>query len=240
MFAAAVSWIAHSWIAQTLASSAVAILTFIAIRSTAIGERFLNHHLERRITDLEHAHEEKIEALRSDLAHLQDRGRRANELEFDAASKVWHAYVDAYIKTKQAIVDLLSFPPLNKLAQEDVTTFLESTELSEEQRAKVVSASDKERTYARIMRFRKINAAGTAIQHGWLLVRTDSIFISSEMSKRFEEGFRLLSKAQIEQQMNFEHGRGVGHETSEMLISPQGDGQFANLETLVRTTLRRE
>jgi hypothetical protein len=228
------------WIGQTLASSAIAMLAFIAARSTGIGERFLNHHLERKIADLKHAHEEKIEALRADLAHLQDRGRRANELEFDAASKIWHAYVDAYIKTKQAIVDFFSFPPLNKLGQDDVTTFLESTELSKEQRAQVVNAGDKERTFSRIMRLRKINAAGAAIQHGWLLVRTDSVFVSSEMSKSFDGGFQLLSKAQLEQQMNFEHGRGLGHETSEMLISPGGDAHFAKLETLVCTTLRRE
>jgi hypothetical protein len=65
-----------SWFAQTLASSAFVILAFIAIRSTNVGERLLSHHLDRKITDLKHAHEEKIEALRSDLAHLQDRGRR--------------------------------------------------------------------------------------------------------------------------------------------------------------------
>ena len=71
------------WIGQTLASSAVAMLAFIAIRSTEIGERFLNHPLEKKIADLKHAHEEKIEGLRADPAHLQDRGRRANELEGD-------------------------------------------------------------------------------------------------------------------------------------------------------------
>jgi len=83
------------WVGQTLASSAIAIIAFIAVRSTGIGERFLNHHLERKIADLKHSHEQKIEALRADLAHVQDRGRRANELEFDAASKLWHAFVDA-------------------------------------------------------------------------------------------------------------------------------------------------
>jgi hypothetical protein len=229
-----------SWIAQTLASSAVAILVFIAIRSTSIGERFLNHHLERKIADLKHSHEEKIEALRSDLAHLQDRGRRANELEFDAASKIWHAYVDANIKTKQAIIDFLSYPPLNRLGQDDVTTFLESTELSKEQRTQVANADDKEKTYSRIMRLRRINAAGAAIQQGWLLVRTDGIFISSDMAKRFETGFELLSKAQVEQQISFEHGRGLEQKISEMLITPGGDQRFEELQTLVRTTLRRE
>jgi hypothetical protein len=40
---------ALSWIAQTLASSAVVILAFIAIRSTSIGEQFLNHHLAKKL-----------------------------------------------------------------------------------------------------------------------------------------------------------------------------------------------
>jgi isoaspartyl peptidase/L-asparaginase-like protein (Ntn-hydrolase superfamily) len=102
------------------------MLAFIAARSTGIGERFSNHHLERKIADLKHAHEEKIEALRADLAHLQDRGRRANELEFDAASKIWHAFVDAHMKVQQAILDYLSIPDLNKMSTTDVATFLVS------------------------------------------------------------------------------------------------------------------
>lgn len=71
------SWQTLSWLAQTLASSALAIAAFIALRSTAIGERFLNYRLEQKIMALKHAHEEKIEALRSELAHFQDRGQRA-------------------------------------------------------------------------------------------------------------------------------------------------------------------
>src|SRR6266446_3495112 len=99
-----------TWIVQTLASSGVVILSFIAIKSTGFGERFLNHHLERRIADLKHTHEQKIGQLRADLAHLQDRGRRANELEFDAASKLWHAFVDAHQKPDRQSSTTCSFP----------------------------------------------------------------------------------------------------------------------------------
>jgi hypothetical protein len=235
MIAAAVSWIA-----QTLASSAVVILAFIAIRSTSIGERFLNHHLERKIADLKHTHEEKIEALRSDLAHLQDRGRRANELEFDAASKIWHAFVDAFLKTQQAIVDYKSFPDLNKLTSDDLTTFLENTELSDPQRAQVSTAADKVGMYSKITRLRKISTAGAAIYDGRLLVRTNGIFISSAMTKSFKEGFEVLSKAHVEQFIDFEHGRGPSNESSVLLISPAGENLVGNLEVLVRSALRRD
>lgn len=231
---------AASWIIQTLASSAVVILAFIAVRSTAIGERFLNHHLAKKIADLEHAHAEKIEALRADLAHLQDRGRRANELEFDAASKIWHAFVDAYQKTQQAIVDYKSFPDLNKLSGDDLTTFLESTDLSNPQRIQVSGATDKVAMYSKITRLRRISTAGGAIYDGRLLLRTDGIFVSSAMSKSFKGAFEVLSRAHVEQFMDFEHGRGPSNESSVLLISPAGEQLVANLETLVRSALRRD
>jgi hypothetical protein len=77
-----------AFIVQIIASSALAIAGFICVSFTKLGERFLNHRLEKRIGELKHAHDRDIESLRADLAHLQDRGRRANELEFDALTKI--------------------------------------------------------------------------------------------------------------------------------------------------------
>jgi hypothetical protein len=89
-------------IIQTLASSALVIAGFIGISFTKLGERFLSHHLERRISEPKHAHNREIESLRADLEHLQDRGRRANELEFDALTKIWQSYTDAWMKVERA------------------------------------------------------------------------------------------------------------------------------------------
>jgi hypothetical protein len=170
-------WQAFTWIGQVLASSVVAILAFIAIRSTAIGERFLSHRLERKITDLKHLHDEKIETLRSQFAHWENRGKRANELEFEAVAKIWHSFVDASQKTQQSILDYMSFPDLNKLSGEDLTAFLETSELSDQQRKQVREADDKIRMFANIMRLRKIHTAGAAIYDGRLLLRTHGIFL---------------------------------------------------------------
>jgi hypothetical protein len=79
-----------SWVLQTLASSTLVILGRNTIDSGR--GKFLSHHLERKITELRHAHEEKIGTLRAQFSHLQDRGRRANELEFEATTKIWHAF----------------------------------------------------------------------------------------------------------------------------------------------------
>jgi len=231
---------AASWIAQMLASSAVAILAFLAIRSTAVGERFLNHHLERKIADLKHEHEEKIEALRADLAHLQDRGRRANELEFEAVTKIWHCFVDAWLKTQQAIVEYMSFPDLNNLSESDLATFIDSTELSTPQREQVLNAQDKNDMYSKIIRLRTINFAGAAIYDGRQTLRTNGIFIPASMAKRFKDAFDKLAGAQVERYMEFQHGRSSGYEKSLEVLDTGGGGMLADLEMLVRTTIRRD
>ena len=216
------------------------MLAFIAARSTGIGERFLNHHLERKIADLKHAHEEKIEALRADLAHLQDRGRRENELEFDAASKIWHAFVDAHMKVQQAILDYLSIPDLNKMSTTDVATFLESSEFSSQQRKQVLDTDDKVRMYSKINRLRNINKAGAAIYEGRLLLRTSGIFLPAPIAKAFKDGFDMLSFAQVEQQLEF-GGRGVREQPKSIeLLGAGGELFLSTLESLVRSTIRRD
>lgn len=234
------AWQVFSWIAQTLASSALAILAFIAVRSTAIGEQFLNYRLEQKIVALKHAHDEKIEALRADLAHFQDRGRRANELEFEGLIKVWHAYSDAWLKTQQAIVDFMSFPDMNKLSDGDVTIFLETTELSDSQRKQVRAAADKNQMYSKIVRQRTINIAGSAIYDGRLVLRTSGIFIPSAIARSFKEAFDTLSEAYVEQSMQFRSGRGVGFEKSMSVLDTTGEGQIATLEALIRSTIRHD
>jgi hypothetical protein len=119
----------------------------LAFELQASVMRFLNYRLDRKISALRNAHDEKIEALRADLAHVQDRGRRANELEFEAVTQVWHSFVDAWLKTQQAIVEYMEFPDLNNLSESDLATFMESTELSNPQRQQVMSAKDKNDMY---------------------------------------------------------------------------------------------
>lgn len=50
-----------------------------------------------------------------------------------------------------------------RLADDDVTAFLETTELSDAQRKQVLAATDRNQMYSKIMRLRTINTAGAAI-----------------------------------------------------------------------------
>jgi hypothetical protein len=235
-----VDWAAIiGWVVQTIAASGVAILGFIGLRATAIGERLLGHHFDRKIAELKHAYDQKIEALKADLSHLGDRGRRANEREYDAVTEIWNAFVDAFLKTNQAIVSFLSFPDLNHLAPEELTAFLETTELSLEQRRQVSAAADKIKMYSNVMSLRQINSAGASIFDARLLLRTRGIFVQKNMVDDFKSALDDLSKVQTERYVEFQHKIRVGSPES-MRQLKEGEATFDRLQSNVRTRLIRD
>jgi len=226
-----------AWLFQTIAASGVAILGFILLRSTALGERLFSHHLERKIAELKHSQNEAIEALRADLAHTGDRGRRANEKEFDALSSIWDSFVDAFLKANQAVVSFTSLPDLDALSSEDLAAFLETSELSAPQRNQVLGAAKKVDMYSKIMDLRRINSAGAAIFDVRLLLRRHGIFVQSSIIDEFKKAVEVLGKAQIERFVHFQHGRsGIGFDDSRRLLS-EGEKIFEQLQAVVRARL---
>jgi len=226
-----------SWLLQTVAASGVAILGFIVLRSTAFGERLFSYHLERKVAELKHSQNEAIEALRAELAHTGDRGRRANEKEFEALSAIWDSFVDSFLKTNQAVVSFMSFPDLDMLAPADLAIFLETSELSMPQQQQVLGAAKKVDMYSKIMDLRRINGAGAAIFDTGLLMRRHGIFVQASILHEVKKAMEMLSKAQVERHMHFQHSRsGIGFDASSYLLS-EGDKIFENLQSVVRTRL---
>jgi hypothetical protein len=58
--------------------------------------------------------------------------------------------------------------------------------------------------------------------------------------KSFKDVFDKLSEAQVERRMEFQHARSAGYEKSFAVLDTGGGGMLANLESLVRTTMRRD
>jgi hypothetical protein len=92
--------------------------------------------------------------------------------------------------------------------------------------------------YSKINRLRNINKAGAAIYEGRLLLRTNGIFLPASAATAFKAEFDTLSAAYIEQKLDFE-GRGAREHTKSMELVGAG-ASFSKLESLVRSTLRRD
>src|SRR5882724_510692 len=52
----------------------------------------------------------ELERLKEQLNHLGDRGRRSNEMEFEAIETVWKAFVKAWLSANTCVGAMISIP----------------------------------------------------------------------------------------------------------------------------------
>jgi len=223
--------------AQSAASAVLTSLAFIGLAPTKLGEKFLNHHLERKLATLRHDQNRQIEELRAKLAHLGDRGVRSNEKEFQAIAAAWEHFVDAYAATMLCAIAYSSHPDLGKLSDDETTRYLESSDLSEQQRARVMAASDRNKALARAVEMNQINAAGLAIYTARNLIGKQAIFIPDELLSAFELMMKNLSAAQIQRSIEPNYGA-YGLKHVEWLLT-NGDAARQELLTTVRKRIFR-
>ena len=61
------------------------------------------------------------------------------------------------------------------------------------------------------------------------------------MAKSFKDALDKLNGAQVERYMEFQHGRSAGgYEKSIEILDTSGEKMLSTLESLVRTTIRRD
>lgn len=70
-----------------------------------------------------------------------------------------------------------SHPDFSKLADSDITDFLNSTKLSEQQKGEILGATDRNKTYGNVIDSRDIFDSGKAIFEARSLLRKQAIFI---------------------------------------------------------------
>jgi hypothetical protein len=232
-------WNIVSWLLQSATAGGLAVLAFLGLAPTKLGERFLNHHLERKLAALKHEQNEKIEALKAELQHLADRGKRSNEREFAALSAIWDKFVDAYLATQRAVHDFMQFPDLNKLPEDDVAAFLQSTDLKDDQKKGVESATDKVKAYVRYVNLNTINEAGREIYELRQLIRKNGAYIPDELTEKFNTAAEALSLAHIERSRNFTDQRYHLYEGSLYLIKDGEAKVFKVVEAAVKARVFR-
>lgn len=194
------------FLAQSGLSAAITVLAFLGLAPTKLGEQFLNFHLERKLAALKHDQNQEIEQLKARLAHLGDRGTRSNEREFNAIATLWDKYVEAYVATLRCAIAFTSHPDLSNLSDEDVTNFLNSTELSDAQKAEVMKAADKNKAYSEFVNRNYIAEARVAIFDAHSTLRKEAIFIPDNIQNIFTQALDPLSKAQVQRSMEPYYG----------------------------------
>lgn len=194
-----------SWIVAGLGGAFGGALGAAALLPSKFGDALIKSRFDKEIEAFKADQGTKLERLREQLNHIGDRGRRSNELEFAAIREVWEKLVAAHLATANCIANFIEYPDLSRLTVEELNGFLSTTGFSKEQCDQIRDARDHNDMYVKIVTWRSIAGAATAIFDVRLLLRKQRIFMTDELRGQFQALIDLFNAAQIERQLQFQH-----------------------------------
>jgi hypothetical protein len=194
-----------SWLLQTAIAAGVATTAFFILLPTKVGEKYLSFHFDRKLADLKDAQNQTIEALKEQLNHLGDRGKRSNEREYEALSDIWGQFVDAFDSTERCVTQFIEHPDFDRLSDDEINSFLNATDFTEDQKREFRSSSDKNKLYSRTITWKNIAKAHNQIFEVRIALKKRGIFVPEDLRRIYEEAIEFCSKAEIHEFVRFRH-----------------------------------
>ncbi|MDI2078316.1 hypothetical protein, partial [Bradyrhizobium sp. Mp27] len=130
---------------------------------TKLGEALIKFRYDRNLEAFKADQSRDLESVKERLAHLGDRGKRSNELEFSATRAVWEQFMEAYAATDAAILGFVELPDLARYSEEERQVYLNNTDFSSLQKQQVLEAGNPTDMYSKVFLWRKIANAREAI-----------------------------------------------------------------------------
>jgi hypothetical protein len=193
------------WLLQTVIAAGTATAAFFVLLPSKIGEKYISFHFDRKLADLRDVQNQKIEALKEQLGHLGDRGKRSNEREYEALSNIWNQFVDAFEATEQCVTQFIEHPDFERLNAEEIDAFLNATDFTDDQKREFRSSSDKNKLYTRTITWKNIAKAHNQIFELRGALKKRGIFVPEDLRHIYEEAIEFCSKAEIHEFVRFRH-----------------------------------
>jgi hypothetical protein len=165
----------------------------------------------RELEQLKAEQSHQIERLREQLSHFEDRGRRSNEMEFNAIETVWKHFVKAWLSTNTCVSAMISIPDFERMSDDEAKKFAASYGFSDDEQAALLTATDRKEEYVRVVRWKNTMQAGNDIYQARLTLREQRIFMPPELTKQFGGIIEKMSNVQIEQRLSLAHRRDWDH-----------------------------
>lgn len=171
----------------------------------------LKAEYSRELEQLKAEQSHELERFREQLSHFGDRGRRSNEMEFNAIETVWKGFVKAWLSTNTCVSAMISIPDFERMSNEEAQKFAASYGFTEDEQTALLTAVDRKEEYVRVVRWKNTTLAGGDIYQARLTLREQRIFMPPELTRQFGEIIERMSNVQIEQRLQLAHRQGWNH-----------------------------
>ncbi|MBR1154186.1 hypothetical protein [Bradyrhizobium sp. JYMT SZCCT0428] len=172
---------------------------------TKLGEALFSYRLGKALEDFKAEQSRELERLKEQLSHVGDRGKRSNEMEFSSIELVWKAFVKAWLSTNTCVSGSTRIPLFARMTEDEVKSFASSSGLSERDQKSLMSATDREKEYLTIEKWRMVREAEVDIYKARLTLRELRIFMPEAITNEFSEAIERMSGAQVERRLSLEN-----------------------------------
>ena len=98
------------WIYPALAGAISALIVSLLLLPSKWGEMLIKGRIDKSLEEFKSSQTKEVEQLKGLVAHLGDRGKRANELEFSAIETIWEKSSMPICRLVPASSKWLNFP----------------------------------------------------------------------------------------------------------------------------------
>jgi hypothetical protein len=172
---------------------------------TKLGEALIQFRTSKALEAFKAQQAHELEGIKERLAHLGDRGKRSNEMEFQAIETVWKAFVRAWLSTNTCCGELITSPDFSRMDGDEVRSFAAGSGLSKGEQERLVEAPDKMKEYAAILNWRATSEAGSDIYSARLTLREQRIFMPTGLIERIGAVIEQMSGVQVERRLAVQH-----------------------------------
>ena len=202
--------------------------------------KIIDHLLDSKLAGLKDVQSREVEKLRTELRHVEDRGMRSNEREFQALTLAWDSFIDAYHATYKAIGGLRIRPNLDRLSDADLASWLETSKLSLADRQYIRESKHRNDALSEIERLEDVNDCGGLLWDARTTLRHQSVFIPKFIEQEFEDGLAVLNRVWAEQRLTLKSRHAPSMDETIRFTGREGEALRERLRDLLRNRLLRD
>jgi hypothetical protein len=182
----------------------------------------------------------RLEQFREQLSHLGDRGRRSNEMEFNAIEILWKEFVKAWLSTNTCVSAMITIPEFERMSDDEAKKFAASYGFTDDEQSALLTAADRREEYVRVVRWKNTMQAARDIYQARLILREQRIFMPPELTRQFGEIIERMSNVQVEQRLSIAHRREWDHKGPSTAWVQDCSSVFEDMATKANRRLFRD
>jgi hypothetical protein len=160
-------------------SAAIAYLLFQWLGKTWIEDKF-----SQRLEQLRHEQALEIQKLRVEVESLLSGAIKLQEREFEVLPKAWEKLDEAHSKVSWLVAPYQTYADVNRMTDDELEEFLESTAFSEYQKKEIMVSRDRAETYRHLVFIYRAQEVKSTFGDLQAYVARNGIFMDEELKEK--------------------------------------------------------